>query len=299
MATAAKFNESVATGERDSDVKSVAKALDLLCCFTTERPEWGVTELADYLGLYKSAVHRLLATFLRLHFVERTPARRYRLGIRTAELGNMFQRNDQLIRVSERSLRVLAEETQTITHLTKLDGRDTVELLRFSATEPGLLGPRAAVRREAHATAKGKIFLAYVPDFFQRYVRHRSFLKQFTPMTIDTPDKLRLELAEIVKRGYAVDNEESRVGMRCIAVPIYMPAGMLLAALSVSHATESLPLEQIQRWVPRLERLAKAIGRSLGAAADGSAAVARLARTPDDALRNTRSKPARAAHAPS
>jgi DNA-binding IclR family transcriptional regulator len=262
MAAAAKSKESIALAERDSDVKSVAKALDLLCCFTTERPEWGVTELADYLGLYKSAVHRLLATFLRLRFVERTPSRRYRLGIRTAELGTMFHRNDQLIRVSERSLRVLAEETHTITHLSKLDGRDTVELLRFSAMEPGLIA-RGAVRREAHATAKGKIFLAYVPDFFQRYVRHRLFLKKYTPLTIDTPERLRLELAEIVKRGYSVDNEESRVGMRCIAVPVYMPTGMVVAAVSVSNATERLPIDHIPQWGTRLVRLSRTIGRSL------------------------------------
>ena len=50
--------------------KSFAKALDLLCCFTMERPEWGVTDLANYLGLHKSAVHRRSATFLRLRFVE-------------------------------------------------------------------------------------------------------------------------------------------------------------------------------------------------------------------------------------
>jgi DNA-binding IclR family transcriptional regulator len=248
--------------ERDPEVKSLIKALDLLCCFTTEDPEWGVTELAQYLGLYKSTAHRLLSTFEKMRFVERTPDRRYRLGIRTVELGNMFQLNDQLIRASERGLRRLAEETKAITHLTKLDGRDTVELLRFSAVESGALSGRAAVRREAHATAKGKIFLAYSPEFFQRFVGKRQFFKKYTFLTIDTPEKLRQELAQILKQGYAVDNQESRTTMRCLAVPVYM-GGKLTAALSLSNTTENLPIEGIPHLLPRLLRLSKSISRNL------------------------------------
>lgn len=248
--------------DRDPEVKSLIKALDLLCCFTTEDPEWGVTELAQYLGLYKSTAHRLLSTFEKMRFVERTPDRRYRLGIRTVELGNMFRMNDQLIRASERGLRRLAEETKSITHLTKLDGRDTVELLRFSAVEGGTLSGKAAVRREAHATAKGKIFLAYNPEFFQRFVGKRQFFKKYTFLTIETPEKLRQELAHILKQGYAVDNQESRTTMRCIAVPVYM-GGKLTAALSLSNTTENLPIEGIPQLLPRLLRLSKSISRSL------------------------------------
>jgi IclR family transcriptional regulator, KDG regulon repressor len=256
-------NSRVPVAERESEVKSLTKALDLLCCFTTETPEWGVTELAQYLGLYKSTAHRLLSTFEKLRFVERTPNRRYRLGIRTVELGNMFQLNDQLIRVSERGLRRLAEETKSITHLTKLDGRDTVELLRFSALENGASFGKAAVRREAHATAKGKIFLAYSPDFLQRFVGKRQYFKKYTFLTIDTPEKLRQEVAQIVKQGYAVDNQESRITMRCLAVPVFMGPGKLSAALSLSNSTDNMPIDEIPRLLPKLLRLSKAISRGL------------------------------------
>ena len=261
MATAAGTRTPAA--ERDSEVKSLTKALDLLCCFTTENPEWGVTELAQYLGMYKSTAHRLLTTFEKLRFVERTPGRRYRLGIRTVELGNMFQLNDQLIRVAERGLRKLAEETKSITHLSKLDGRDTVELLRFSGAENWPFSSKAAVRREAHATAKGKIFLAYNPEFLQRFVGKRQFFKKYTFLTIDTPDKLRQEAAQIVKQGYAVDNQESRITMRCLAVPVCTGSGTLIAALSLSNTTDNMPIDEIPRLLPKLLRLSKAISRDL------------------------------------
>src|SRR5215831_14796580 len=98
-------------------VQSVSKALELLCCFSSDRPEWGVTEIADYLGMYKSAVHRILATCEQYHFVVRTPDRRYRLGNRAVELGNIYRFDRRLLWKAEPVLRRLADETNSIAHL--------------------------------------------------------------------------------------------------------------------------------------------------------------------------------------
>lgn len=144
-----------------SSVKSVLKSLDILNCFTPEHPEWGVTELGQYLGLCKSAVHRFLSSFEKSGFVEKTSKHRYRLGLRCMELGMMFQINDRLVSASERGLRILAERTGSIAHLSRLDGRETVEVLRFSALNRVIRTPKISTRREAHATAKGKVFLAF------------------------------------------------------------------------------------------------------------------------------------------
>ena len=83
--------------EVNHHVQSVSKALELLCCFSSDHPEWGVTEIADYLGMYKSAVHRILATCEQYHFVVRTPERRYRLGNRAVELGNIYRFDRRLL----------------------------------------------------------------------------------------------------------------------------------------------------------------------------------------------------------
>lgn len=247
-----------------STVKSVVKSLELLNCFTDDTPEWGVTELAEYLGLCKSGVHRFLSSFETAGFLERTPSHRYRLGIRCFELGLMFQINDRMIRSAERSLRLLAEDTGSIAHLSRLDGRETIELLRCCPLKRVIKTPKVSTRREAHATAKGKIFLAYNgEEMLSNYLGLRRTLKTYTPLTIDTSQRLQSELKQIRQQGYAVDNEESFEGLRCLAVPVYTSPRRLAAALSISNTVDQIPTDAIPQLVARLRRAANVISVNL------------------------------------
>jgi IclR family pca regulon transcriptional regulator len=263
MADAAKSSGTPASRETIT-VKSVTKSLELLNCFTDDHPEWGVTELGEYLGLCKSAVHRFLSSFEKSGFLERTSTHRYRLGIRCLELGMTFQINDRLIRASERGLRILAEETTSIAHLSRLDGRETVELLRFCTMRRLIHTPKVSTRREAHATAKGKVFLAYSgEEHLLKYLGPRQFLKTYTSLTIDTPDRLRLELRQIQHQGYALDDQESYMGMRCLAVPIYSTPNRLAAALSISNSVDQVPMGRLPQLVTKLRRVADEIVTNL------------------------------------
>src|SRR3954451_24244101 len=85
------------TEPRSQGIRAVSKALELLCCFSSDHPEWGVTEVASYLGLCKSAAYRILATCEEYHFVVRTPTHRYRLGKRALELGNIYRFDHRLL----------------------------------------------------------------------------------------------------------------------------------------------------------------------------------------------------------
>lgn len=250
--------------EDTNTVKSVAKSLELLNCFTADHPEWGVTGLAEHLGVCKSAVHRFLSSFEKAGFLERTPNHRYRLGIRCMELGMMFQINDRLIRASERGLRTLAEDTGSIAHLSRLDGRETVELLRFCTIKRFIQTPKVSTRREAHATAKGKIFLAYSGDeYVRKFLGLRCFLKKYTPHTIDTPARLQRELHQIRQQGYAVDNQESYSGMRCLAVPVYSSPNHLVAALSISNSAGEIPPHAVRPLIEHLRGVAREISANL------------------------------------
>ena len=115
---------------RTQQIQSVAKALELLCCFSPDQPEWGVTDVAQYLGLCKSAAHRILATCEEYHFVVRTPSRRYRLGSRALELGNVCRFDRRMLWKAEPVLRQLADQSASVAHLGELDGREVLELLR-------------------------------------------------------------------------------------------------------------------------------------------------------------------------
>lgn len=252
------------TAEPDGAVKSMTRALELLTCFSPEQPEWGVTEIAEYLGMYKSTAHRFLVTFEQAGFVERTEDRRYRLGLRALELGVMFRFNSLLIRTAEQPLRILAERTGSIAHLTQLDKRETIELLRKSGLSRMTFVSHPVLRRQAHATSTGKILLAHGSDEnFQHFLGRRQVLNQYTPYTITSPDKLRSHAHEIVNAGYAVDDQESLIGVRCLGVPVRDSLGKVVAAISITNSVEKFKERNIFDFLPHLSYTARMISRDL------------------------------------
>jgi DNA-binding IclR family transcriptional regulator len=220
-------------------IQSVSKALELLCCFTSNQPEWGVTEIAQYLGLCKSGAYRLLATCEQYGFVDRTAAHRYRLGVRTLELGSVYRFDRRLLCKAEVVLRSLAEATQSIAHLAELDGREVLELLRSGSPRAIQFTPRPQIRMPVHATALGKVLLAAGGDeLFQRLAGQYRTLRRYTPNTITDPERLKRELETVVEQGYGFSDQEACIGCRCIAVPVRGTSRQVVAALSISNSVE-------------------------------------------------------------
>jgi DNA-binding IclR family transcriptional regulator len=243
-------------------VQSVSKALELLCCFSTDHPEWGVTEIADYLGLCKSAAHRILATCEQFHFVVRTPDRRYRLGNRALELGNICRFDRRLLLKVEPVLRRLADETNSIAHLGELEGRDVLELARSAGPGSITFTSSPRFRGPAHATGMGKILLAFRGDeAFRDFVGPSQWFKRFTPFTIVSPQELKRELGHVAQRGYAISDQEAVLGCRCIAVPVRNRHRKFVAALSISNTPERFGDTAIPGLLSKLYTAADAIGR--------------------------------------
>jgi DNA-binding IclR family transcriptional regulator len=243
-------------------VQSVSKALELLCCFSADRPEWGVTEIAEYLGLCKSAVHRILATFERYNFVTRTPSRRYRLGRRAAELGNVYRFDRSLLWKAEPVIRRLADTTQSIAHLGELDGREVLELMRSAGPNAVIFTSSPRFRAPVHATALGKVLLASGGEIrMNQYLGPLRALKRFTPYTIVSTENLRRELSVVSRQGYAVSNQESVLGCRCLGVPVRNQLGNVVAALSVSSTVDRFSDINLPRVLAQLRSAAETISR--------------------------------------
>jgi DNA-binding IclR family transcriptional regulator len=255
------FMIAAAAGQSQG-VQAIAKALDLLCSFSSDHPEWGVTEIAEYLGMCKSAAHRILATCEAYNFVERTASRRYRLGIRALELGNVCRFDRGMVRRAEPVMRALAEECGGIAHLGELDGREVLELSRSAAPGVRIFTTSPCFRAPAHATGMGKVLLAFGGEGnFRGFIGLQRRLKRYTPNTITSPEVLKRELAQVVEQGYAVSDQESTLGCRCVAVPVRKNPRAVVAALSISGALEQFSDHVIPKLALRLMQAADRIGR--------------------------------------
>jgi IclR family acetate operon transcriptional repressor len=112
-----------------------------------------------------------------------------------------------------------------------------------------------------HSSGIGKAILAAMPPAEAAKILQKRGLPRFTDRTIDTPARLREQLAEIRARGYAVDDEEYAIGLRCVAASIFDENGAQVAAVSLSGPTARITPDR----VPILGALVRAVADQISA----------------------------------
>jgi IclR family KDG regulon transcriptional repressor len=214
-----------------ASVKRLGPALDL---FTTERPEWGVTEVARALGMSKSSAHELLMTLDGVGLLRRTEGGRYRLGWRLLSLSRTLVHTNGVRRRAVAVLRDAVARMGETMHLAVYD-RGSVIYVERSRPEHSLPLPTApGVRLPAHPSALGKVLLAQQPEEAVGDFLAGPPLRRYTPTTIVQADALRHELEGVRAEGVAYDREEIIPGLCCVGAPIREASGEVVAAISVS-----------------------------------------------------------------
>ncbi len=222
-------------------VRSVQRALTLLRTFLAHDGELSAAELSKETLLDPSTVFRLLVTLEAQGFVEINHATaKYRPGVVLLELGSRFLKNNDIRSRSIGHLERLRDEFGETVHLTILDGNEVVYLEKLAGLHPiGFMSSRVGNRSPAHCTGVGKALLAYLSDdeLARRYPGGR--LKRYTDQTITDLAELRAELARVRSQGYAIDQEEHEVGVKCVAVPTF-DHKEITAAVSVSGPVDRM-----------------------------------------------------------
>jgi DNA-binding IclR family transcriptional regulator len=250
-------------------IQTVVNAMRLMEAFRDEE-ELGVTELSHLLDLHKNNVFRLLATLEAQGYIEQsTLSDRYRLGVRTLELGQAFLRGRTLLRRARPILTALANELKESAHLATLRGFEVVHLDGALGEQLVLTKLRVGERLPAHCTALGKVLIGCatenVREAYDRNLSATEGLCAHTPATIVDRDKLFEHLRTVAGAGFAIDLEECEPGLCCAAAPVRGADGCIVAALSISGPVFRLGEERLLRFgVPAVTRAAEALSRELG-----------------------------------
>ena len=222
----------------DYAIQTVTNALRVLGAFRDD-DEIGVAELSRRLGLHKNNVFRLLATLEGQGYIEQSAStERYRLGIRSLELGQSFARSRSLLSRARPVLEELVAGTQESAHLAMLDGFEVVHVLGVAPERLVVAGLRIGRRLPIHCTALGKVLLGCSPEStwqaFDKEVVADERLPSRTERTIVDPDKFFEHIRSVAGHGFALDVEECEEGLCCAAAPVHDSAGRVVAALSIS-----------------------------------------------------------------
>jgi IclR family KDG regulon transcriptional repressor len=236
------------TSKSRYQVRAVERALELLEAFSVAEPEFSLTELSGRLGLNASTVFRLLVTLQGRGYVEQSPENgHYRLGPASLRLGSVFLAQADLRRRLTPLLVALRDECRETVHLATLD-RERMEVVYLEKLEGllpiGLMGSRVGGRSQAYCAGLGKAMLAHEPpEAVEAFYQARG-LRTHTPQTITTLEVLSRELAEIRRRGHALDNAEHEPGVKCVAAPVWNHRQEVGGAISVAG-----PAERIERLI--------------------------------------------------
>jgi DNA-binding IclR family transcriptional regulator len=247
-----------------SVVQSLDRALSLLDLVSFSDHELSLGEIAARSGLAKSTAHRLLRTLELRGFVARNPTSgSYRPGLKNF-------RGFHGGPLVHRALTDLAERSGETANLGALVGSTVLYVDR--ADSPQALRWQLGVgkRVPAHCSGLGKAILANLnQDAVERILPER--LEALTPFTITDRPAFLVQLAEVRRRGYALDDEEFMDGVRCVAVPIMGPGGEAVAAVSISGPAFRITDEAVESGTALLHDATVAIGKQLGfeRAADG------------------------------
>lgn len=246
-------------------INSVQRAVDILGLFEHHGRELGTTEIADLLGLHKSTAAGLIYTLERNSFLAQNPAtRKYHLGFRIVELGSLVLGQLDIRQAARPHMEELRRTIGETVNLGIRDATDVVYIERVAGTHS--LGMRREIgsRTPVHASALGKVLLAWLPPSEQEPLLQRLTFAPLTPRTIVNLKDFQRDLEETRARGFAIDDEENEVGGRCVAAPILDHRGKVVAALSVSSPVSRTPDEILPERGQQVGDAARAVSRQIG-----------------------------------
>jgi len=248
----------------DYIVLPVMKALQVLDYVARQGHDVTLTETVQELRLPKTTVFRYLQTLSAARFLEHDLKRdRYGVGSKFRSLARVDQELQGLRDIAQPEMRTLMETFHETVNLAVLSENEVVYIDMLEPGRPLRANARIGHRHPAHSTSLGKAMMAFLPD--ADALALSSDLPQRTINTLTDADKLRRQVDDVRRRGYAIEVGENEDGLMCIGVPILDRAGYAVAAMSLSAPERRMKPELTMVAADALKGAARRISTHLSA----------------------------------
>lgn len=246
----------------EGSVRAIDRALDVFEAISDAPDGQTVLEIAHQTQLPLSTVYRIVETLKRRKYLTELPSGG-RLGIGPAllKVAAAYSTPRDLKEIAHPVMASLAAEVKETTNLAIAESDAIVYLHQVEAPEMLMrMFMQTGVRAPAHASGVGKVLLAWSDDNQAGRLLESVDFRLYTNRTISNLPQLEHELERVRTQGYALDDEEREVGVRCVAVPVFTPTNQLLAGLSASGPTSRVTHNRVPELVEQLKRAASVIG---------------------------------------
>jgi IclR family transcriptional regulator, acetate operon repressor len=246
-------------------VQSITRALSILEALAESATGLTLTGVSRAVDLPPSTAHRLLTTLQRQRFVRFDPvAMVWQVGVQAFVVGNAFARTRDIGATARPYMRRMMEDSGETANLFALSDGGVLCMAQVESRHVTCAVTRPGGRVRMHCTGAGKAMLATLRDDAVEGVVALCGLAPSTRKTIVTARTLKADLGRIRARGFAVDDEECAMGLRCVAAPILDELGMPIAALSLSGPTSRVGVERVEALGTLVMNAARAATLELG-----------------------------------
>lgn len=249
---------------RASVSTTVAKAISILDILAF-KADVGVnlSDLCSLIEIPKSSIHRYLVTLQELGLAERKNNDRYYLGTKVIELAGAYLLKSDLRNDSQAALDELADMTGETVHLAVPSGTEVVYIAKVESKHALSMSSHLGARLPMHCTALGKAILAFSDSDSVNAVLTRPLITR-TPNSIISVEALEAELTLIRSRGYAIDNEENELGIRCVGAPIFDYTTKPIGAISISAPSDRMDQNRCNSLGPLVHLAAQKVSKRKG-----------------------------------
>lgn len=252
--------------KKQAGVQSVDRVFDLIELLSMHPRGIRLVDIEEQTGLHKSTAHRLLGALMaRGYATQDEESKKYRLTLRLFELSGRVVDDIDVLEVARTPLEQLRNDTGEAVHLVVREKRDIVYIHKVESSRSGIrMFSRVGMRRPMYCTAVGKAILATLEIEKVKEIWEATTIRQYTDYTITSLEDLLKELERIRVVGYALDNEENELGVRCIATSVPDYTGHSHAAFSLSAPVVRMSDQRIEELAPVLLEARQKIGDGLG-----------------------------------
>ncbi len=251
--------------ESTGTVQALERGLQLLQLLS-QSGSASLSDLSSRVGLPASTAYRMLVTLQKLEFVSFDEStQEWAVGIEAFSVGNSYLNRANLTEASRTVMRQLMADTGETANLAILtDGGQVTFLTQVETAHPIRAFHLPGTRSPAHSSGIGKALLSEYARVNVEDLIDKTGLQQFTANTLTTPKSLFEDLEDTYTRGWAFDDEERHVGMRCVAAAIHDNRGDAIAGISISGPTARFSDDALPLFGARIRDAAMSVTRMIG-----------------------------------
>ncbi|MEO8725981.1 MAG: IclR family transcriptional regulator [Acidobacteriaceae bacterium] len=248
---------------RENPSTSVERALTMLDAIGARSAGMTNAEISRALKIPKSSASYILRSLEKAGYLRREQAK-YRLGLKLLSLRHSALDGLNVRELAMPHLRALSERVKQTAHLAILDGAEAVYVEKVDAPSFIKLDTWIGRRIDLHSTSVGKAIAAYLAAPELSAILERRPLRRHTEFTIITPTGFLAELEKVRRDGYAMDDEENTLGLRCVAAPVFGADGRIQASVGVSGIVSQVTTNDIPRIAVEVLQAAQRVSKSMG-----------------------------------